>query len=37
MIFPVFPHFRFQLTNAADVLTAKSWDDRLRGMRMRID
>jgi hypothetical protein len=27
MAFPVFPHFKFRLTNAADVLTAKNWDD----------
>ncbi|ADL55627.1 restriction endonuclease-like protein [Gallionella capsiferriformans] len=27
LIFPVFPHFKFRLTSAADVLTTKSWND----------
>jgi len=27
LIFPVFPHFKFRLTNAADLLSAKSWND----------
>lgn len=27
LIFPVFPHFKFRLTSAADVLTAINWDD----------
>jgi hypothetical protein len=27
LVFPVFPHFKFRLTNAADVLTGTKWDD----------
>jgi hypothetical protein len=27
LVFPVFPHFKFRLTSAADVLTVRDWDD----------
>ena len=27
LVFPVFPHFKFRLTSAADVLTVMNWDD----------
>lgn len=27
LLFPVFPHFKFRLTNAVDVLTATNWEE----------